>query len=95
MFGTSGATVKENTLSSNLLAAIRVNVIATGNLLAENTAISNPTGSEFLVTPTGSAIGNTLRENTLALNACGLKGPLAGNTLTEKVFQGNTSDMCP
>lgn len=95
LFGTSGATVKENTLSSNLLAAIRVNVIATGNLLAENIAISNPAGIEFLITPTGSSTGNTLRENTLALNTCGLKGPLAGNTLTENVFQGNTADTCP
>jgi len=95
VFGTSGATVKENTLSSNLLAAIRVNVIATGNLLAENIAISNPAGIEFLITPTGSSTGNTLRENTLALNTCGLKGPLAGNTLTENVFQGNTADTCP
>jgi hypothetical protein len=86
--------VKENTLSSNLLAGIRVNVIAIGNLLAENIAISNPAGIEFLITPTGSSIGNTLRENTLASNACGLKGPLVGNTLTENLFQGNTLDIC-
>ena len=93
--GALGSTVKENTVSSSLLAGIRVGVTATSNLIAENTVISNPAGIEFLITPTGSSIGNTLRENTLALNECGLKGPLAGNTLTENVLQGNTSDVCP
>jgi hypothetical protein len=70
-------------------------LIATGNLLMENTVASNPAGIEFLVTPTGSATGNTLRENTIALNTCGLKGPVAGNTLKENSFQGNAVDSCP
>ena len=25
----------------------------------------------------------------------GLKGPVAGNTLTENIFQGNAVDSCP
>jgi hypothetical protein len=28
------------------------------------------------------------------LNTCGLKGPTAGNTLTENVFEANASDTC-
>jgi nitrous oxidase accessory protein NosD len=86
--------VKENIVSSSGLAGIRVNVIATGNFLVENTVASNPAGIDFIVTSTGSATGNTLRENTIALNTCGLKGPVAGNSLTENVFQGNTFDSC-
>jgi parallel beta-helix repeat protein len=94
MFGAVNTTVKENVVSGSGLAGIRFNVAATGNLLAENTVSSNPAGIEFLVTPTGSATGNTLRENGMTLNTCGLKGPVAGNTLTENVFQANVVDSC-
>jgi parallel beta-helix repeat protein len=95
LFGPVGTTLKENILSFSGLAAIRVNVSATGNVLRENTILSNPAGIDFIVTPTGSAIGNELRENTITLNTCGLKGPVAGNTLTENIFQGNAVDSCP
>lgn len=94
LFGALGTTVKENTVSSSVLAGIRVNVIATANLVVENTVVSNPAGIDFIVTPTGSATGNTLRENTIALNTCGLHGPVAGNTLTENLFEGNAADSC-
>lgn len=93
--GPVGTTVKDNTVSSSTLAGIRIGVLATDNLVADNTITSNPAGIEFLVTPTGSAIGNTLRANTLALNGCALKGPLVGNTLAENVFQQNVADSCP
>lgn len=93
--GPVGTTVKENTVSFSTLAGIRIGVTATDNLIVENTVVSNPAGIDFVVTSTESAIGNTLRENTIALNTCGLKGPVAGNTLTENVFQGNTVDSCP
>jgi parallel beta-helix repeat protein len=94
LFGSLGSTVKDNVVSSSGLAGIRINVIATANTLKDNTVLSNPAGIEFLVTPTGSAVGNTVRENTLALNTCGLKGPVAGNTLKDNQFQGNASDSC-
>jgi hypothetical protein len=74
---------------------MRIGVLATDNLIADNTITSNPAGIDFIVTPTGSATGNTLRANTLALNTCALKGPFAENTLTENVFQGNGADSCP
>lgn len=93
--GPVGSTVKDNTVSSSTLAGIRIGVLAADNLVADNTITSNPAGIEFLVTSTGSATGNTLRANTLALNACGLKGPLAGNELKENVFQLNVADTCP
>jgi hypothetical protein len=38
---------------------------------------------------------NTFVENTVAMNACGLKGPTAGNTFRENVFEGNAADACP
>jgi parallel beta-helix repeat protein len=94
LFGATDSTVKDNTLSLSVLADIRINVIAANNLIQENTVTSSPAGIEFLVTPAGSSIGNTLRENTIALNTCGLKGPTSGNTLTENVFEANASDTC-
>ena len=95
LFGAASSTVKGNTLSFSGLAGIRINVLAANNLIQENTAVSNPAGIEFTVTPTGSSIGKLLRENTLALNTCGLKGPVAGNTLKENLFEGNAADSCP
>ena len=95
LFGAASSTVKGNTLSFSGLAGIRINVLAANNLIQENTVVSNPAGIEFTVTPTGSSIGNLLRENTLALNTCGLKGPVAGNTLKENLFEGNAADSCP
>ena len=95
LFGAVDTTVKENIVSSSSLAGIRVNVIATGNLIKENKIVSNPAGIDFIVTPTGSATGNTFVENTIAMNTCGLKGPTAGNTFIENVFEGNGSDSCP
>ena len=94
LFGAVDTIVKENMMSDSVLAGIRINVLATGNLVMENTASSNPAGIEFLVTPTGSARGNSIVENTLAANACGLKGPTSGNTIRENVFQANDADSC-
>ena len=96
LFGPIDTTVKENVVSFSTLAGIRVNVLATSDLIQENTLASNPAGIDFIVTATGSAaIGNTLRENTMVSNACGLRGPVVGNTLKGNLFQGNTTDMCP
>ena len=77
------------------LAGIRINVLASGNLVKENTVSSNPAGIEFLRTPTGSATGNTVVENTIATNTCGLKGPLVDNTVSENLFDRNVTDICP
>jgi parallel beta-helix repeat protein len=87
-------TLKENILTASLLAGIRINVLATGNLIVENAITSNPAGVEFLLTPTGSATGNVLIENTIAFNTCGIKGPTAGNSFRENVFEGNGTDSC-
>jgi hypothetical protein len=54
------------------LANIRVNVGATGNLIKENTLSGSPAGIEFLVAATGSATGNSMIENTVLVNTCGL-----------------------
>jgi parallel beta-helix repeat protein len=87
--------VKENVLSASGLAAIRVNVFATRNLVVENTITSNPAGIDFIVTSGGTAAGNTFVENTIAMNTCGLSGPTTGNTFRENLFEGNGSDACP
>jgi len=94
LFGAIDSTVKENIVSASLVAGIRINVFATGNLIRENSVSSNPAGIEFLVTPTGSATGNTVVENSIATNSCGLKGPLAGNTVSENLFETNVVDIC-
>jgi parallel beta-helix repeat protein len=94
VFGGVNNTLKENDVSGSTLAGIRLNVIATGNVIKDNTVSSSLAGIEFLVTPTGSAQGNELKGNTLATNGCGLKGPTAGNTLTDNSYEGNTADTC-
>ena len=75
MFESDFNTLKDNNVSGSILAGIRLNVLATGNVLKDNTVTSNPAGIEFLVTPTGSAIGNELKGNRIETNTCGLKGP--------------------
>jgi parallel beta-helix repeat protein len=95
LFGSLDSVIKENVVTSSLVANIRVNVLATGNLIKENTVVDSPAGIEFLITPTGSAIGNSIIENTAVTNACGLKGPLTGNTVKENVFIGNATNICP
>jgi parallel beta-helix repeat protein len=101
LFGATDSTVKENIVSASLFAGIRItvggpqNVVTTGNLIKENTVSSNPAGIEFLLTPTGSATGNAVVENAIATNTCGLKGPLAGNIVSENLFGANVVDICP
>ena len=94
VFGGVDNTLKQNDVSGSGVAGIRLNVIATGNVLKENTVSSNLAGIEFLVTPTGSAQGNELKNNTLLGNTCGMKGPTSGNTLKDNSFEGNTVDTC-
>ena len=95
VFGGMDTTVKDNLVSESVIAGIRLNAGVAGNLIVENTVVSNPAGIDFIVTPTGSAIGNTLTRNTIASNTCGLKGPVAGNTLTRNLFKDNGTDSCP
>ena len=94
VFGGVDNTLKNNIISGSSLAGIRLNVIATGNVLKDNTVSSNVVGIEFLVTPTGSATGNDLKGNTIAINGCGLKGPTAGNNFKHNSFEGNVADTC-
>ena len=86
--------MKDNIISGSAVAGIRINVIATGNVLKDNTVTSSLAGIEFLVTTTGSAVGNELKGNTILTNTCGLKGPTASNSLKDNSFQGNVADTC-
>ena len=94
LFGCAGCTVKDNVVSDSLLAGIRFSVIATDNNVKDNTLSGSPAGIEFLITPTGSAVGNALAGNALSSNACGLKGPLSGNVVKKNTFSGNVADTC-
>ena len=93
--GTLGATVKENVILSGRAAGVRVNVPAGGNLVAENTLDGNPSGIDFPLTGTAWAVGNTFKENRIANNTCGIKGPTDGNEVLENIFTLNGSDICP
>jgi parallel beta-helix repeat protein len=95
VFGGVDTTVKENIVSTSDLAGIRLNVLATGNRIRANTVTSNPAGIEFIVTPTGSATGNAVVENTIAINTCGTKGPTLGNRFRKNLFEANGADRCP
>jgi nitrous oxidase accessory protein NosD len=95
VFGGVDNSIKNNLIAGGLLAGIRVNVIATGNVVKDNIITSNAAGVEFLATPAGSAVGNELKGNTIAANACGLKGPTAGNEVHDNSFESNTTDACP
>jgi large repetitive protein len=94
IFGGNDVVVHSNTVMASVLAAIRVNVIATRNLVMKNTVTTSPAGIEFLVTPTGSATGNTISKNTIALNVCGVKGPIGDNRMKQNVFEANGTDTC-
>ena len=86
--------IKDNFVSGSSLAGIRLNVFATGNVIKDNTIAASAAGFEFLVTPTGSAIGNELKANTITGNACALKGPTSGNLLKDNLLEGNAADSC-
>ena len=94
LFGAIDSEVKDNLVSGNSVSGIRFNVVATGNVVKDNVVVSNVAGVSFAVTPTGSAIGNELKGNTVSGNACGVEGPAAGNSFKDNTFQGNTVDAC-
>lgn len=94
LFGPTDTIVKDNAIAASLLAGIRVNFPATGNLVLDNAVSSNPAGIEFLVGPSGGASGNTFIANAITLNTCGIKGPSSANRFKENQFSGNTSDSC-
>jgi para-nitrobenzyl esterase len=94
LFGAVDTDVVDNLVSASLLAGIRLNVLANGNRVKDNSVVSNPAGIEFLVTPTGSAVGNWIVGNTIGTNTCGLKGPIDGNSLKHNTFTGNVVDTC-
>jgi large repetitive protein len=94
IFGGVDNTVKQNEISENTVAGIRLIGTATGNVLKDNAVATSAAGIEFVVTLTEWPQGNELKGNTLSANVCGLKGPTAGNTLKDNVFEGNAADTC-
>jgi parallel beta-helix repeat protein len=94
LFAPVGATVKDNTVAASLEIGIRIRFTATGNLVLNNSIVSNPIGIDFLPGPAGGPTGNSVRDNTISLNTCGIKGPYGGNTLQDNQFIANTTDIC-
>lgn len=94
VFGGVENVLKDNVISGSSLAGVRLNVLATGNVLKDNTLSANEAGIEFIVTATGWAVGNELKDNRLVANVCGIKGPTDGNTLKDNQLSGNAADTC-
>jgi len=94
MFGATDSELKDNLISGSSLAGIRFNVIAAGNTIKGNILTSNLAAVDFVITPTGSSIGNEFKGNTLSANSCGFKGPTAGNTFKDDTFEDNAADAC-
>ena len=95
LFGPVGITVKDNYITSSVQFGMRVNFPATGNLIKDNTITSNPSGIDFIPSPTGTgAVGNDFVANRILSNACGLSGPMGGNTFLDNQLIGNTVDVC-
>jgi parallel beta-helix repeat protein len=91
----TGNVFKENIISGSSRAGIALNGGVSGNLIKENTLGGNAAGVLFNVGATGLPSGNSLVENMITMNTCGLQGPTAGNTLTENLFEANAVDSCP
>lgn len=86
--------VKDNLVAASILAGIRINVFATGNLVVRNTVTTSPAGIEFLVSGTQTPVGNTVVRNAIEQNTCGVKGPVSGNTVEKNRFKENGADSC-
>ena len=94
VFGGIDNDIKDNFVFGSGLAGIRLNVIAADNVIKNNTIAAGAAGIDFIVTATGSATGNELKDNTLRENTCGLTGPTTGNTLKDNHFVANVTDVC-
>jgi nitrous oxidase accessory protein NosD len=95
VFGGVDNVITNNDVSESVLAGIRINFIATGNVVEKNTVTSNPAGIDFIPGGvTGGPIGNAAIKNTLTANTCGLKGAVAGNTIEKNKFNENVADTC-
>ena len=91
LFGQSGNTLTENTISGSTVAAIDLTGPgASGNLLKENRLASSSAGITF----SPGWTGNRIIENQIEGNTCGLQGAAEGNTFEEYVFSANGLDWC-
>src|SRR5262245_2898620 len=95
LFGPVDITVKDNFIMSSLQFGMRVNFPATGNLIKDNIIFSNPSGIDFIPSPTGTgAVGNDFVANSIMFNTCGFSGPGSGNTYLDNQLIGNGTDIC-
>jgi parallel beta-helix repeat protein len=91
----SGNSFTENIITGSSNAGIALNGGVSGNVIEENTFSGNATGILFNLGSTGLLpTANTLLENAITMNTCGLRGPVGGNTFRENLFDGNVADSC-
>ena len=92
IFGQSGNTLKENTISGSTVGAFDLTGGGgSANEIKGNVLSSSAAGIKFGAGWNGNfIIGNTIQSNT-----CGLAGPSALNTYKDNVFTSNSTDICP
>jgi len=91
LFGQPGNILKENVIAGSAVAGVHLTGGgASGNLLKENLVTSSAAGIRFELGWTK----NTVVENMLQANTCGIEGTTVGNTFKENVFTANASDLC-
>jgi parallel beta-helix repeat protein len=91
----SGNSFTENIITGSSNAGIALNGGVSGNVIGENTFSGNATGILFNIGSTGLLpTANTLLENAITMNTCGLRGPVGSNTFMENLFDDNVADSC-
>ena len=91
----TGNVLRENMISGSTNAGINVNGGVSGNVIQENAFIGNAAGIRLNLGATGLLpTGNSFIENTIAMNTCGVTGPVGDNTFKENVLEGNGADVC-
>lgn len=92
----SGNVFKENIISGSSNAGIALNGGVSRNVIKENALGGNATGILFNLGSTGLLpTSNTVVENSITMNTCGVKGPAGDNSFKENLFEGNVADTCP
>ena len=92
LFGQPGNTIKANTISGSIVAAIDLTGGgASGNVVKDNLLTGNAAAIRFGAGWTG----NTILANTIQANSCGIQGTSGGNLFKENILSTNTADSCP
>ena len=87
--------IRENTIAGSSTAGISVNGGVSANVIQENLFIGNAAGIRLNPGAMGLfPTGNSVLENRIVVNTCGIQGPPGDNVFNENVFKGNVADSC-